>query len=83
MLHMKSLPKSVVEKWFPRSKEASGLIIPPVSLRGKIRTDGYGMTVIKGKKWRKLCTYQVNADTRWEIGKYSEVEDFDGHMFHS
>ena len=37
----------VVEQWNPRSIEVTDLLIPPVSLRDKIKTDGYGMAIIE------------------------------------
>ena len=39
--------QSVVEQWHPASKEPSAIIIPPVSLRDEIKTDGYGMAIIE------------------------------------
>ena len=37
----------IVEQWNPRSKEATALLIPPVSLRDEIETDGYGMAIME------------------------------------
>ena len=37
----------VVEEWNPSSKNATALIIPPVSMRDEIKTDGYGMAIIE------------------------------------
>ena len=37
----------IVGQWNPESIEASSLMIPPVSLRDEIRTDGYGMALIE------------------------------------
>ena len=31
----------------PKSKDASEIMIPPVSLRDEIKTDGYGMAIIE------------------------------------
>ena len=43
----KAFQQTVVEEWNPQSKLASALIIPPVSLRDEIKTDGYGMAIIE------------------------------------
>ena len=37
----------VVQEWNPSSAKATVFIIPPVLLRDEIKTDGYGMTMIK------------------------------------
>ena len=50
LVHMnlyKKFQQCVVEQWHPASKEPSSLIIPPVSLRDEIKTDGYGMAIIE------------------------------------
>ena len=39
--------QNVVNQWNPESQTASSLIIPPVSLRDEIRTNGYGMAIIE------------------------------------
>ena len=39
--------EKVVKQWNPRSVEATALLIPPVSLRDEIKTDGYGMAIIE------------------------------------
>ena len=39
--------EAVVKEWNPRSVEATALLIPPVSLRDEIKTDGYGMAIIE------------------------------------
>ena len=38
---------AIVEEWNPESKDAYALLIPPVSLRDEIKTDGYGMVIIE------------------------------------
>ena len=37
----------VVKQWNPESSKATSLIIPPVSLRDEIKTNGYGMAIIE------------------------------------
>ena len=36
----KSFQHSIVEQWNPQSKHATALMIPPISLRDEIKTDG-------------------------------------------
>ena len=43
----KDFQQLVVEQWNPESKHATALMIPPVSLRDEIKTDGYGMAIIE------------------------------------
>ena len=38
---------SVVNEWNPKAKNATAFIIPPVSLRDEIKTEGYGMVMIE------------------------------------
>ena len=38
---------SVVNEWNPKASNATAFIIPPVSLRDEIKTDGYGMAMIE------------------------------------
>ena len=38
---------SVVNEWNPKANNATAFIIPPVSLRDEIKTDGYGMALIE------------------------------------
>ena len=64
----------VVEEWNPRSKEATALIIPPVSLRDEIKTDGYGMAIIEllcllgvlfqTSRYKDVITWDLNK--KWE-----------------
>ena len=58
----------VVEEWNPISKEATALIIPPVSLRDEIKTDGYGMAIIE-----LLCLSGVLSQT----SRYEDVITWD------
>ena len=37
----------VVEQWYPASKEATSLLIPPLSMRDDIKTVGYGIAIIE------------------------------------
>ena len=49
-LHLRDITKfqeKVVVQWNPLSKESTSLIIPPVSLRDEIKTNGYGMAIIE------------------------------------
>ena len=39
------LQSKIVDEWSPNAKECSSLIIPHVSLRNEIKTNGYGMTI--------------------------------------
>ena len=68
---IKLFQQHVVEEWNPRSKNATALIIPPVSMRDEIKTDGYGMAIIE-----LLCLSGIllqiskhNNVTTWELNK--------------
>ena len=37
----------VVNEWNPKNQAATAFIVPPVSLRDEIKTDGYGMAMIE------------------------------------
>ena len=39
--------QKIVHQWNPESIKATALIIPPVSLRDEIKTNGYGMAIIE------------------------------------
>lgn len=39
--------KFLVESWNPKHIGATAILIPPVSLRDKIKTDGYGIVIIE------------------------------------
>ena len=61
----------VTLEWNPTSNEATKLLIPPVSLRDEIKTDGFGMAVIE-----LLCLVGIlheekisNTYTKWELDK--------------
>ena len=67
-----SFQRLIVEKWNPRSIDASKLLIPPVSLRDEITTDGYGMAIIeilclsgvlkKVKLYTDVYEWELNKD---------------------
>ena len=66
-----SFQKDTVLTWNPASKEATKLIIPPVSLRDEIKTDGFGMAVIE-----LLCLVGILHEekvsttyTKWELDR--------------
>ena len=70
----KSFQDLIVQEWNPRSTEATLLLIPPVSLRDEIKTDGYGMAIIeilclsgvllKVKGYKDSYTWELHKD--WE-----------------
>ena len=39
--------QKIVHQWNPESSKATSLMIPPVSLRDEIKTNGYGMAIIE------------------------------------
>ena len=45
--HYSKFQNRVVQEWNPSSAKATAFIIPPVSLRDEIKTDGYGMAMIE------------------------------------
>ena len=68
---IKLFQQHVVEEWNPGSKIATALIIPPVSMRDEIKTDGYGMAIIE-----LLClsgillpTSKQNDVGTWELNE--------------
>ena len=54
----------MVEEWNPRSKNATALIIPPVSMHAEVKTDGCGMAIIE-----LLCLSGILL----QISKYNDV----------
>ena len=45
--NLNEFQSKIVDAWNPKAKECSSLIIPPVSLRDEIKTNGYGMAIIE------------------------------------
>ena len=58
----------IVDIWNPKAKECSSLIIPPISLRDEIKTNGYGMAIIE-----LLCLSGILIHTICDVGGDSWV----------
>ena len=65
------LQDKVVHMWNPDSTKATSFIIPPVSLRDEIRTNGYGMAMIEILCLSGLLVHNVFADgvESWDLCK--------------
>ena len=61
--------QKIVQRWNPESSKATLLIIPPVSLRDKIKTNGYGMAIIKILCLSGLLIHEVSEHSveSWEL----------------
>ena len=66
----------VVYMWNPDSTKATSFIIPPVSLRDEIRTNGYGMAMIEILCLSGLLVHNVFADgvESWDLCKDWETK---------
>ena len=72
----KKFQQNIVEQWYPASKEPSVIIIPPVSLRDEIKTDGYGMALIEILRLSGILI-QVNQEDdacEWVLNKEWEAK---------
>lgn len=46
-----SFQSEIVNEWNPKGRECTSLIIPPVSLRDEIKTNGYGYNCTVESFW--------------------------------
>ena len=68
---IKLLQQHMVQEWNPRSKNTTALIIPPVSMRDDIKTDGYGMALIELLGLSEVLSQcsSHNSVTTWELNE--------------
>ena len=68
---IRKFQKSIVENWNPSVKVPTKHVIPEVSFRDEIKTDGFVMAVIEMLVQRgMLVVKQENDATHWMLGEH-------------